>query len=138
MDTVLTLYLMVALNSGIDYVGYNTSKNDQHMLAMYRMTHTAVLGGSAAYLSYRYDLKTGGKFMLNQWAFVNDLAYYGWAWVLNPSQESGFENRQTIRRVFRKESIEHSWWTPSGMVGLRSPSALYLQAYTVISFSFAF
>ena len=138
MDTLLAIYAAVILNGGIDYVGYNIAKRDPAMLAVYRVTHGLSIAGTTGLLTYKYDAKAGGKFLLNQWGFVNDLAYYGWAWVLNPSRASGFENRSDVRRIFRKPRIDHAWWTPAGLMGFTETGTVVMQSINIFTITIAF
>lgn len=141
MDTLLAIALSCMLRSGTDYVGYNLTKNNSSLLNHYRAAEFTGTGYLAYTLFEKYDAKTGGKFLLLQWCFTNDLLYYGWAWVINPAAKHGFENRADVKRVLLADyPVPHAKWTMLAPIsdGMRMPAGLAMQSLLGISISIKF
>ena len=141
MDTLLNIFTTCLLISGFDYAGYNLTKHDDAVLTAYRVTQVSAIAAGAYRLKVKYDYGTAGKAVLLQWSFTNDLLYYGWAWVINPSNKSRFEGRDAVRaNLFHNNPIPHAKWTLMAPWGdnWRTPLGVVGQSLGAITFSICF
>jgi hypothetical protein len=119
-----------------DYVGYNLVKHDKN-ITLYRLLQGTVQAAITYFLYEKLGLTSALSFTLLWWTWVDDVAYDGWANVINPGRP--WENRS----FHTLQSTEISWagWTPIGLLRPKHSNiardALLAQAVVGLSISLA-
>ena len=120
----------------LDYVGFNLDVRQLHNTAW--VYHGLQFMAQAAITYFLY--KTCGwtsaiSFNLIWWTWCDDLAYYGWAYAINPASHGSWENR--VFNGLQSEQVSWAYWTPIGL--LRSPKDLIardaLVAQAIVGFA---
>ena len=118
-----------------DYVGYNLVKRNNSAPISYRILEGTIQTAISYFLYKTCGLSSAISFNLMWWTWNDDLAYYGWANVINPS--GAWENRSNYG--LRDPEPYWAWWTPIGLLrpknSLIARSALFAQAAVGFSVS---
>ena len=109
------LYLTGAslIYSGIDYFGYNATKNNSTSLIIYRIFQIATQGAISWFLYDQLGLPAAIGFNLIWWTFGDDLLYYGYAELVNPG--GTWESRGALRNSVINNHTTWAYWTPIGI-----------------------
>jgi len=137
------------LFGGIDYLGYNLTRHDATLRPMYRVFQVITQILISRYLFEKVGLPSTVAFNLIWWTFGADLAYYGFAEILNPAaswdSKGLWERRGDFSNSVLGNHTTWAWWTPIGITrGMKRDAAiagdtLLAQAFlgAVIGFSFS-
>jgi hypothetical protein len=97
-----------------DYVGWSLERNDNfRTTSLYRILEGTVQAAITYFLYKECGLSSAISFTLLWWTWVDDLAYYGWANVLNPHWPP-WENR-TVTGLMGN-GVTWAGWTPIGLL----------------------
>src|SRR5206468_6952336 len=69
-----------------DYIGHNATKTDHAARLAYRIFQPAVQAGITYFLYKQCGLNSAISFNIIWWTWGDDLAYYGWAYLINPKK----------------------------------------------------
>ncbi|SRR5579883_144604 len=124
-----------------DYVGYNAVRVNNQAPLWYRISQIGLQAG-LSYLLYRIcGLSSAIAFNVIWWTWGDDIAYYGWADLINPARGPGSEWENREHNGLRDNQITWAYWTPIGLLrpmGSRIPrDVLIPQAIVGLSVSMA-
>lgn len=110
------LYLTGAsvLYAGIDYTGYNLTRNNNAALTVYRIFQVAVQGAITYFLYKEIGLPTAIAFNVIWWTFGDDILYYGYSELVNPGGR--WESRGSFSANVMGNHATWAYWTPIGIV----------------------
>ncbi|HET6402448.1 MAG TPA: hypothetical protein VFH95_13780 [Candidatus Kapabacteria bacterium] len=127
-----------------DYIGYSLARVDNvndKAPWWYRTIQASVQTGISYLLYKKFGLPSTIAFNLIWWSWGDDLAYDGWADLINPGKQSIgiWENR--TGNGLRSNHITWAGWTPIGLLrpqgSLIARDALVAQAMIGLSISIA-
>jgi hypothetical protein len=127
-----------------DYIGYNFARVDDvndHAAWWYHAIQISIQSAISYVLYEKFGLPSAIAFNLIWWSWGDDLAYYGWADLINPPRPPGslWENRE--HNGLRDNHIVWAGWTPIGLLrpqgSLIARDALVSQAMIGLSVSIA-
>ena len=99
----------------IDYVGFNIAIRQLHNSEpVYHTIQTLIQAAITYFLYETCGLKSAIAFNLIWWTWTDDLAYYGWGYLLNPPNAAHWENRS--HNGLMSEGITWAYWTPIGLL----------------------
>jgi hypothetical protein len=99
-----------------DYIGYNLCRYNNKAPLSYRLLQAAVQGGISYYLFRKCGLPSAISFNIIWWTWGDDLAYYGWGDIANPSWAHNLNPQWTSSHSFRTNDITWAGWTPIGLL----------------------
>jgi len=95
-----------------DYIGYNVCKKSPSLLVIYRISQFILQGILTWQLWEHGGFRCALSFNLLWWTFVDDLIYYGYASIANPS--GSWENKNSTKEAL--SNVTWAYWTPIGIV----------------------
>ncbi|MFI5264273.1 MAG: hypothetical protein ACHQM6_07145, partial [Candidatus Kapaibacterium sp.] len=120
-----------------DYIGANSTKFSDPGRAVYRVIEVTVQTGISYFLYKKCGLSSAISFNLIWWTWGDDIAYYGWAYALNPKRP--WEGR--YYNGLQSDGISWAGWTPIGLTrkqkSLIDKATLLTQAMIGFSISIA-
>jgi hypothetical protein len=106
------------LYAGVDYFGFNYTKQNKTQLVMYRVFQIMMQGAITWFLYDKLGLPTAIGFNLIWWTFGLDFLYYGYAEVVNPGHP--WESRGDMQGGIFDNDATWAYWTPVGILrGMR-------------------
>jgi len=120
-----------------DYIGSNATKFSHSGRAVYRVVEVAAQIGISYFLYKKCGLSSAISFNLIWWTWGDDVAYYGWAYTLNPKRPWEGRNYNGLQ----SDGISWAGWTPIGLArkqnSLIDKATLLTQAMLGFSISIA-
>jgi hypothetical protein len=120
-----------------DYIGFNATKTNHSAQIAYRVLSVGVQTAITYFLYKECGLNSAIAFTLIWWTWGDDLAYYGWAYAINPKRP--WEGR--YYNGFQGDAISWASWTPIGLTrkknSLIDKATLTIQAMLGFSISIA-
>lgn len=104
----------VLVYSGIDYVGYNLTRNDKTALVGYRIFQVMMQAALSWLLYDQVGLPTAIGFNLIWWTFGCDFTYYGYSELFNPGGK--WESRGALSANVMGNHATWAYWTPIGIM----------------------
>jgi hypothetical protein len=99
----------------LDYVGFNIAIRQLHNSEpVYHAFQSAVQAGITYFLYQTCGIKSAISFNLIWWTWTDDIGYYGWGYLLNPTNSDHWENRS--HNGLMSEGITWASWTPIGLL----------------------
>jgi hypothetical protein len=115
-----------------DYIGFNLANNPNGIPFWYRCIEATEQTAISYFLYKTCGLSSVIAFNLIWWTWGEDLAYYGWTNLFNPSSDalnkSDWENR--TNSGLRTTGIDWAGWTP---IGLTRPQGSKIARSTLIA-----
>ena len=120
-----------------DYIGANATKSNNSARTAYRVLEVTVQTAITYFLYKKCGLNSAISFNVIWWTWGDDLAYYGWAYTLNPKRP--WEGR--YYNGFQGDAVSWASWTPIGLTrkkdSLIDKATLTIQAMLGFSISIA-
>jgi hypothetical protein len=120
-----------------DYIGANATKTNTTARSAYRVLEVAVQAGISYFLYKKLGLSSAISFNLIWWTWCDDIAYYGWAYLINPKPP--WEGRYF--NGMQSDYVSWAGWTPIGLTrkhgSLIDQAVLVTQAMIGFSISIA-
>ncbi len=95
-----------------DYVGYGLVRKNNQAPLSYRLLQVSVQAAISYFLYKQCGLSSAITFNLMWWTWCDDISFYGWGNLLNPSWPP-WENRTHNGLMGRQ--IDWAYWTPIGL-----------------------
>lgn len=120
-----------------DYVGSNATKTNNTARAFYRALEFSAQTAITYFLYKNCGLNSAISFTVIWWTWGDDIAYYGWAYAINPKRPWEGRNFNGLQ----SHGISWAWWTPIGLTrkkeSLIDKATLMVQAMLGFSISIA-
>ncbi len=116
-----------------DYIGYSFARVDNvngHAAWWYHAIQISLQTAISYVLYKKFGLPSTIAFNLIWWSWGDDLAYYGWANLINPPHPDGGLWEDRDHNGLRDNQITWAGWTP---IGLLRPQGSLIARSTLIS-----
>ncbi len=111
-----SLYLTGAsvLFAGVDYIGFNLTRDKPTYRLIYRVIQVAVQSAITWFLYEKLGLPTAIGFNLIWWTFGDDFIFYGYTELFNVGGD--WYGRGILSEHILKNRVDWAYWTPLGIM----------------------